>query len=425
MMHLKIPNYPREFIDAYVKFMLCKYINKIDKIDIRGKKSNNNLFAKVLSDYEPKLKSTFGYGHITLIKCLIKEYYLQENYYKEISSIQNIVSLENFIRKKYGTVNEKLTEKINKREFKDYKGEDWYKEFIKKMDEVIKKSNNIISLVEIIGNGEFRTFFEYFKELILMKPEDMEKYVCQNKNNNNNNPEDWKCVKSLYNLSEEINIAGKLEKINTFIVRNFIDSGGKGLLVCPYCNRNYVNNRGKVLSSEMDHFYNKNKYPMFAISLYNFIPSCSSCNRIKGIKELKINPFLRDDTNKIKFDITIDVDGYKIDFIHDLDGDAEGKNNIEELKKDVIDILRLDEVYKIHDIEIKEMVERERKFDSEYREYLKKIFPEEGSELEKKIDVLIYGDVVFTPDEELVNKSLGKFKKDVYEKIKKWKKQEI
>ena len=82
----------------------------------------------------------------------------------------------------------------------------------------------------------------------------------------------------------------------------------------------------------------------------------------------------------------------------------------------------LDEAYKIHDIEVKEMVERERKFGSEYREFLKKIFPEEGFELEKKIDVLIYDDVVVTPDEELVNKSLGKFKKDVYEKIKKWKK---
>lgn len=416
MMHLKIPNYPQEFIDSYIKFMLCKYI---DKIDISGKESNNNL----LKNYKKDLDSTFGYGHITLIKHLIKEYYLQENYYNEISGIKDIVSLKEFIRKKYGTVNNKLIEKINKREFKDYKGEGWYKKFIKEMDKVIKGSNNSISLVGMIGNGKFRTFFEYFKELILMKPEDMEKYVCQNKYNNN--PGNWECIKSLYDLSREISVAGKSEKINTFMVRNFIDSGGKGLLVCPYCNRNYVNNRGEALGSEMDHFYSKNKYPMFAISLYNFIPSCSSCNRIKGIKELKINPFLRDDTNKIKFDVTKDVDGYKIEFIHDLTGNIKGTNNIAELKKDVIDTLKLDEVYKIHDIDIKEMEEREKKFGSEYRKFLKKIFPEEGYELEKKIEVLIYGDVVFTPDEELVNKSLGKFKKDFYEKIKEWKEKEI
>lgn len=390
MMHLKIPNYPQEFIDAYVKFMLSKYINKIDRIDVKNKKSKKS--NKVNKN---------------AIKHRIKGSYLLTKLSEKAEEYNNSI-LNNKITKKM-VIKEYLQVIPNK------KMENCDNNLIANVDSIIKeRSSQIIELFRKNNSKEFNTFFEYFKELVLMKPEDMEKYVYQNKDNNTGN---WECIKSLYNLSEEINVDGKLEKINTFMVRNFIDSGGKGLLVCPYCNRNYVNNRGKALGSEMDHFYNKNKYPMFAISLYNFIPSCGTCNRIKGIKELKINPFLRDDTNRIKFDITIDVDGYKIDFMHDLNGAAEGKNNIEELKKDVIDTLRLDEAYKIHDIEIKEMVERERKFDSEYREYLKKIFPEEGSELEKKIDVLIYGDVVFTPDEELVNKLLGKFKKDVYEKI--------
>lgn len=400
MMHLKIPNYPQEFIDAYVKFMLSKYINKIDRIDVKSKKSKKSKKSNKVNK--------------NAIKHRIKGSYLLTKLSEKAEEYNNSI------------FNNKITKKMVIKEYlqviSNKKMENCDNNLIADVDSIIKeRSSGIIELFRKINSKEFNTFFEYFKELILMKPEDMEKYVCQNKNNNN--PGNWEYIKSLYNLSEGISVAGKSEKINTFIVRNFIDSGGKGLLVCPYCNRNYVNSRGKALGSEMDHFYNKNKYPMFAISLYNFIPSCSTCNRIKGIKELKINPFLRDDTNRIKFDITIDVDGYKIDFIHDLNGDVEDKNNIEELKKDVIDTLRLDEAYKIHDIEIKEMVERERKFDSEYREYLKKIFPEEGSELEKKIDVLIYGDVVFTPDEELVNKSLGKFKKDIYEKIKELKKE--
>lgn len=401
MMYLKIPNYPQEFIDAYVKFMLSKYINKIDRIDVKRKKSKKS-----------KKSNKNNKVNKNAIKHRIKESYLLTKLSEKAEEYNNSI-LNNKITKKM-VIKEYLQVIPNK------KMENCDNNLIANVDSIIKeRSSQIIELFRKNNSKEFNTFFEYFKELVLMKPEDMEKYVYQNKDNNTGN---WECIKSLYNLSEEINVDGKLEKINTFMVRNFIDSGGKGLLVCPYCNRNYVNNRGKALGSEMDHFYNKNKYPMFAISLYNFIPSCSTCNRIKGIKELKINPFLRDDTNRIKFDITIDVDGYKIDFMHDLNGDAEGKNNIEELKKDVIDTLRLDEAYKIYDVEIKEMVERERKFDSEYREYLKKIFPEEGSELEKKIDVLIYGDVVFTPDEELVNKLLGKFKKDVYEKIKKLKK---
>ena len=392
MMYLKIPNYPQEFIDAYVKFMISKYITKIDSIDVKSKKSKKSNKANE-----------------NVIKHRIKGSYLLTKLSKKDKVYKNSI------------LNNKMTQNIIEeylRVMSNDKMGNFDNNFIADVDSIIKeRSSQIIELFRKNNSKEFNTFFEYFKELVLMKPEDMEKYVCQNKDNNTGN---WECIKSLYNLSKEIDVAGKSEKINTLMVRNFIDSGGKGLLVCPYCNRNYVNSRGKALGSEMDHFYNKNKYPMFAISLYNFIPSCSTCNRIKWIKELKINPFLRDDTNRIKFDITIDVDGYKIDFIHDLNGNVKDKNNIEELKKDVI-TLRLDEAYEIHDIEIKEMVERERKFGSEYREFLKKIFPEEGSELEKKIDVLIYGDVVFTPDEELVNKSLGKFKKDVYEKIKKWK----
>lgn len=393
MMYLKIPNYPQEFIDAYVKFMISKYITKIDSIDVKSKKSKKSNKANE-NVIKHRIKGSY----------LLTKLSKKDKVYK--NSILNNKMTQNNIIEEYLRVmsNDKMGNFDNN--------------FIADVDSIIKeRSSQIIELFRKNNSKEFNTFFEYFKELVLMKPEDMEKYVCQNKDNNTGN---WECIKSLYNLSKEIDVAGKSEKINTLMVRNFIDSGGKGLLVCPYCNRNYVNSRGKALGSEMDHFYNKNKYPMFAISLYNFIPSCSTFNRIKWIKELKINPFLRDDTNRIKFDITIDVDGYKIDFIHDLNGNVKDKNNIEELKKDVI-TLRLDEAYEIHDIEIKEMVERERKFGSEYREFLKKIFPEEGSELEKKIDVLIYGDVVFTPDEELVNKSLGKFKKDVYEKIKKWK----
>ena len=39
----------------------------------------------------------------------------------------------------------------------------------------------------------------------------------------------------------------------------------------------------------------------------------------------------------------------------------------------------------------------------------------------KNIDTLIYGEVVFAQESELINKSLGKFKKEAYEKIKGWK----
>ena len=56
--------------------------------------------------------------------------------------------------------------------------------------------------------------------------------------------------------------------------------------VCPYCNRNFIANfeedkegvaRTRV-SFHMDHFYPKSKFPYLALSVYNLLPSCPTCN---------------------------------------------------------------------------------------------------------------------------------------------------
>lgn len=61
-----------------------------------------------------------------------------------------------------------------------------------------------------------------------------------------------------------------------------------GLRSCPYCNRSYIYTitEGKV-NPQLDHFYPKSKYPLFAVSLYNLIPSCAICNSAgaKGDKD--------------------------------------------------------------------------------------------------------------------------------------------
>lgn len=59
-------------------------------------------------------------------------------------------------------------------------------------------------------------------------------------------------------------------------------------LVCPYCNAsfiltidslNHLPNGGLRAKADLDHFIPKSKYPMFAISLYNLVPSCIYCNQ--------------------------------------------------------------------------------------------------------------------------------------------------
>lgn len=412
MMHLKLPNYPQEFVDAYIKFMISKYIDSVV----------SRYFVRIIkNNFREDLEATFGYCGPTLIKSLIREYCSQEDYFNEINNFPNQQDTEfkKFVSGKIGTKNKFIMQKIRNSHFNDYKRELWYNNLITKFEQLMnRRSQKIKNLVEEIEGRQFSSFAEYFEILILLEPQRMEAYINNHSNNDSGN--DFKKIKDLYNLSEQITIMGNSEKINCFMIQNFIDSDSRGLLVCPYCNRNYINTRDRSLGAEMDHFYNKDTFPMFSISLYNFIPSCSTCNRIKGTKTLKINPYLRNDTQKVKFDLITDLDGYRIEIKQDQDGNLHTLAEREDLKNDLIDILKLDEAYKVHKIEVREMLDREKEYNENYREDLKNMFSGEGIEIDKKIDALIYGDIVFIFEGDLINKSLGKFRKDVYEKIKGW-----
>lgn len=51
--------------------------------------------------------------------------------------------------------------------------------------------------------------------------------------------------------------------------------------LCPYCSRNYINLIDGVthnMGINLDHYYGKSNYPLFAISFFNLIPSCQPCN---------------------------------------------------------------------------------------------------------------------------------------------------
>lgn len=52
---------------------------------------------------------------------------------------------------------------------------------------------------------------------------------------------------------------------------------------CTYCNRQYIfvfrrQDGSKGMVPQFDHWFPKNTYPILALSFYNLIPSCSTCN---------------------------------------------------------------------------------------------------------------------------------------------------
>jgi len=115
---------------------------------------------------------------------------------------------------------------------------------------------------------------------------------------------------------------GRLVK-NVFDYDTFVDKNSKwnayhltqmlGIDVCAYCNRNYTYTLAKptfTVRPELDHFLPKADYPFLALSFYNLIPSCHTCNANLKLKtefkyEKNIHPYVQSIDEVIRFSIKL------------------------------------------------------------------------------------------------------------------------
>lgn len=90
-----------------------------------------------------------------------------------------------------------------------------------------------------------------------------------------------------------------------------------GVVGCPYCNRNYVgfdDKKGTANkhNNQLDHIYPKEFFPELALSLYNLIPSCSSCNNSKRSDFLNYHPYIsRQPSDSVRFSFELTKDYLK------------------------------------------------------------------------------------------------------------------
>jgi len=181
------------------------------------------------------------------------------------------------------------------------------------------------------------------------------------------------------------------------------------ILICPYCDRQYItsffnfsNKKGKLkkTTATIDHFFNKRKYPLFSLSLFNFIPSCHACNSLfKGTNELKTYLYYPDIEKLTHFTLvplsgksldTVDIIIQKNDVDFDIIQHAFYKDDEEkklllkrhksEFVNDInndIKVLQLNEVYEIHKEYVKDLLEIRRFYEnSEYRYYVTNVLNE-------------------------------------------------
>jgi hypothetical protein len=142
-----------------------------------------------------------------------------------------------------------------------------------------------------------------------------------------------------------------------------------GVIVCPYCNRNFVNPSGRKTNCQFDHFINKSKYPILAVSFYNLVPVCASCNHVKSNQDFSYSPY--DDTVQTDEMVTFSYDITGAQYLSDSEQLQvilkTGSNN---KLQDNINILELQDVYQIHKDIVQELLIKKEIYTEEYQDQL-------------------------------------------------------
>lgn len=191
-----------------------------------------------------------------------------------------------------------------------------------------------------------------------------------------------------------------------------------GITVCPYCNRNYIFNFQKKSSLEataqLDHFFDKSTYPYFAVSIYNLVPSCSTCNQRKSKKSNDIYyPFIESFDKDLKFKLKIENSG----FYYDKNAIKIEKKIINNDKKvnSHIETFNIENLYNEHKDIVLELIQKAEIYNDSYIDELMQKY--EGTLFKNREDLMRLITCGYITDEEINKRPLSKLIKDISEEL--------
>lgn len=185
---------------------------------------------------------------------------------------------------------------------------------------------------------------------------------------------------------------------------------------CTYCNRNYTKTIGstkdKVCRAEYDHWFNKDRYPLLAVSFFNLIPSCSSCNKLKSNKNFELDthlqPYIYDINESFKF-------SYRKKTFVENNVTIADESSLPSKTKKMIETFKIKEIYNAHsDTELRDLLDLRYKYSENYIDILinntfKNIMSRE------EIYRLVFG--IEINEDDFHKRPFSKFKKDILSEL--------
>lgn len=189
---------------------------------------------------------------------------------------------------------------------------------------------------------------------------------------------------------------------------------------CYFCNIEFINkfkssSDGKFKNGfTLDHYIDKGKYPYLALSLYNLIPSCYTCNsKVKGMDEINnLSPSSSkfDFDSKVKFKTFMRNKNLQIDEVKDFLLLLKEDFSLE--YEEYIKGFMLDERYEYHKYKVIEMINKRKEYpDSRIKELATLT---QKTEEEVKQD--LFGEYLFEAND-LHKRPLSKLIKDISEEL--------
>lgn len=191
-----------------------------------------------------------------------------------------------------------------------------------------------------------------------------------------------------------------------------------GVDTCVYCNRNYTVNITKNHSrAELDHWFPKTQFPLLSLSFYNLIPSCHSCNHIKGNPKIDWNNALNEYIHPY---FKENNEGFSFDFFYNKTLD---KLNVEtrSFKKNIktdktLNFNKTKEIYNSHsEKELRDLINLRYKYSKNYIKILSEDTFENLKISKDEIYRTIFG--IEINENDFHKRPFSKFKKDIIDKL--------